>query len=748
MGHVGIDTVDLMIKEYLIFRGFPATLKSFESQLKNDKSKSFKIERIVECFSSFIHNYDIVELRKYWIYFDKLLFSKLGYEPYKVIKKLENRVLRLYVVHALQNNKPEKVSEFFEKYVHDLQGDDSWKDWFVIPFIKAPEQNKMYSIYFTKIWQDSVMASLANCLNTVLSSMTLPSLLDFDKENRKLKHLMEENEKLKDQIIELGKQLNQSRGCTGYAEKSVQTEETLELDDDVETSQKSQKRNSSVIKGKFPWKILGSKDKDKDNKDINSKDKEHKDTINNKSQELIPPRKPTRPISVDESIPKKVSEGGSNSVVVSKSLGNQTDDLIHNTSKIQFQTNHYASSETRDATSLRENISVKNPDNSSSMGPTDSHADAPFIILNQSEFSEHNSPIITCSFSRDNNLVASLDLEGCFKVWECYPSVSQVSKFTTKGDMICLDWVPKSNDKILMGKSNGLLSLQDVTTRKVLWEASMHQVYKRVAHVKCNPVSTSAVCSAVLPKSDVRTTTTTTKGGHNTQQKLIKMKQYPGLSSETNTTRQGIILHWDLQTGQCKGELCLDPYPVYIHSMDYNHNGTLLVTGGADGMVRLFDIRNSDCLIGWHAHNTEVLDVVFNPDETSIYSIAADGKVCVWDINKVSSKIAEFPLEVGCTGMHHYRVNGDKGGRHSIVDDIPSSKLLACDSDGQHMMTCGPSGLMIYRVNPATKMDEAMHVLCRSSEVLTLDWACTPNSSTVMAGTMNGIIQVSTLIRK
>ena len=32
----------------------------------------------------------------------------------------------------------------------------------------------------------------------------------------------------------------------------------------------------------------------------------------------------------------------------------------------------------------------------------------------------------------------------------------------------------------------------------------------------------------------------------------------------------------------------MDPYPVYIHSMAYNHNGTLLVTGGADGMVRLF----------------------------------------------------------------------------------------------------------------------------------------------------------------
>lgn len=41
-----IPMLDDVIKEYLIFRGFSNTLKSFESDLKADKDKSFR----VSCF--------------------------------------------------------------------------------------------------------------------------------------------------------------------------------------------------------------------------------------------------------------------------------------------------------------------------------------------------------------------------------------------------------------------------------------------------------------------------------------------------------------------------------------------------------------------------------------------------------------------------------------------------------------------------------------------------------------------------
>ena len=46
------------------------------------------------------------------------------------IKKLEISLFKYYVVNAIQNNKQDKVHEFFEKFAPDLQHQVEWKDWF------------------------------------------------------------------------------------------------------------------------------------------------------------------------------------------------------------------------------------------------------------------------------------------------------------------------------------------------------------------------------------------------------------------------------------------------------------------------------------------------------------------------------------------------------------------------------------------------------------------------------------------
>lgn len=43
-----VPMLDDVIKEYLVFRGFSNTLKSFESDLKADKDKSFRVSYFKE----------------------------------------------------------------------------------------------------------------------------------------------------------------------------------------------------------------------------------------------------------------------------------------------------------------------------------------------------------------------------------------------------------------------------------------------------------------------------------------------------------------------------------------------------------------------------------------------------------------------------------------------------------------------------------------------------------------------------
>ena len=91
----------------------------------------------------------------------------------------------MYLVNASSNGKQEKVQEFFEKLGSDLQNQSEWKDWFgrhtflnfnfkinlfkslllALPFIKNPEENPSYMVYFTRQWQDTMFISLHNLLS-------------------------------------------------------------------------------------------------------------------------------------------------------------------------------------------------------------------------------------------------------------------------------------------------------------------------------------------------------------------------------------------------------------------------------------------------------------------------------------------------------------------------------------------------------------------------------------------------------
>lgn len=54
------------------------------------------------------------------------------------------------------------------------------------------------------------------------------------------------------------------------------------------------------------------------------------------------------------------------------------------------------------------------------------------------------------------------------------------------------------------------------------------------------------------------------------------------------------------------------------------------------------DIRNNDCLIGWHGHTTNVIDVKFNPGETCIFSIDSNGKVRLFLIYYLFISVMRF----------------------------------------------------------------------------------------------------------
>lgn len=154
-----IQYVDGLIREYLIFRGFSHSLKSFESELKTDKDKGFRVDKIIDQITHSINIQDLQAIRDIWNHLDGHLFSKLEHTfasgnftenvtkvvnkmciqhntvarkhfLYIAVKKLENGILKLYLVTAFTACKIDKITEFFNKLAPELHSQSEWKDWF------------------------------------------------------------------------------------------------------------------------------------------------------------------------------------------------------------------------------------------------------------------------------------------------------------------------------------------------------------------------------------------------------------------------------------------------------------------------------------------------------------------------------------------------------------------------------------------------------------------------------------------
>lgn len=87
-------------------------------------------DRIVEYFSSCIINLDLAALRESWAHLDQRFFARLEHSFSGAAKKLENALLRMYLVTCVSASRQDKLLNFFEQMTPDLQGLPEWKEWF------------------------------------------------------------------------------------------------------------------------------------------------------------------------------------------------------------------------------------------------------------------------------------------------------------------------------------------------------------------------------------------------------------------------------------------------------------------------------------------------------------------------------------------------------------------------------------------------------------------------------------------
>lgn len=121
-----------LVREFLIFRGFTATLQSFESESSTDIGRNFDVDKILDLiFSLYMPKFQPDKLLSLLNFFKQCLTSPSETSLLSALSKLELSVLRYYVVYALKSSRPDKVSEFFgSNGNYLLEKREDWLPWF------------------------------------------------------------------------------------------------------------------------------------------------------------------------------------------------------------------------------------------------------------------------------------------------------------------------------------------------------------------------------------------------------------------------------------------------------------------------------------------------------------------------------------------------------------------------------------------------------------------------------------------
>ncbi|KAK7066682.1 WD repeat-containing protein 91 [Halocaridina rubra] len=715
-----IQYLDELVKEYLLFRGFSHTLRSLDNELKIDKDKGFRVDRLVDQVLSHIQTYDLTGLRELWAHLDRRIFTRLPHTLLPCVRKLETSILRLYVVNIIQTNKPEKLAEFFEKMAPELQSQAEWREWFILPYLKGVEENPSFAMYFTRQWQDTLLVSLHNFLAVVFQSIELPTLASYRDESSKIAHIQEENELLRARLAAL----------------TTSDQPTLEhlsipdppppphlMDDFYNIAQEAPSSESQLkslrtilfgLGGGLPTSPILSR----------------KSTGGGGGAFSASPQ-PSPSATQPPSSSNQGTTGGSGHPVVrrtvsqapseekkrtrSSSVAGTSSNREHVPAKRLVQGTVASSRQSRSPTKIR-------PHEDSASLKSELYADkASFLLLGQEEYTEHRAVVTHAVFNPSGTIAASADTDGVVKLWSPSPSPKTQCGLVVKSSVTAVEWLPRGERFLLLATKTGSLRLFDSRDKKTAWDIGpdSFSVLKdqRIMGVRVSPSETSAVIS-VAPR--VRPQGTATPPAppalHTLDMKNLKIES-----------------SYRLDGGVVNG--CI-----------MNHNGGLLVCGCNDGSVRIIDLRCPDVIASWPAHQGEVFTVRLSPQENNIYTIGSDNRFACWSLAQTGARVMEHVLHERAAGPFLVGVGGGGSSGRSVLLR-PYGPLFVLHQDGEHVLTCSPSGPIIYKVCESS-LEQVLTVGGHKSPVVTVDWCNSLQCGVSVSASLDGAVTVSTLMHQ
>ncbi|XP_059171646.1 WD repeat-containing protein 91-like [Physella acuta] len=758
------EKLDQLVKDYLLFRGFSSTLKALDQELKIDKDKGLRVDRMMEQIWTLISGYDLQGLRDYWKYLNYRLFSRLEQRYSSSVRKLESSLLKLYIVNAHQSGRQDKVLAFYEQLGAELQSHPDFKDWFAFPFVANPSENPMFLLYFSKQWQDTLQLSLHNFLSVVLQAMPVPTLLNVEFDARRMKTLQEENITLKQQLLNPG--IEQGPESKSSIKRNLHTElpppssppdmvyDFSGLASDSETQSEEKQKSTRRFPLNLTSPLVGRK------KTLPAKPKVTATTSSTTTtaassastvtsttgsqgktsrlaeMTVFPPTEGRK-----ASAPALTTQSADANRQVMTGKQSTTTGAVHITRHATFSSSdglgtsgahvpNRSMSVPDKVTALRSkpvtskhrsetpgtsaNLASAAPSSAGSDVESDGQmiaadADSPFLLL-EDEYTEHSSAATFCRFSLTGQYVASLDVDGIVKVWMWSPQPATTATVMSKSAFLSLAWASKSDRWLLLGNKTGTIRLFDVKESKTYREVHVHPD---------NPANCMNVLDLSTSPSSVQFVSATS--------------DHCPFTSDLSTVT-GRLLQWDLRTLKVERMLQVESTVCnVITSSAYSQSGHLLLTGGADGSIRIYDASNTKPVLKWQGHDAPVHTVQFH-GEKSVYTMSADGELREWSLPKPGQLISS--LHCGPRDLGKVNSGGCRG------------RLFSLDLDQHYLLTYTGKKGSIFKITDGASPTSVMELKSHQSPVVTVDWSPSLDTRVCLTGSSDAKIKISTLLSK
>jgi WD40 repeat protein len=91
---------------------------------------------------------------------------------------------------------------------------------------------------------------------------------------------------------------------------------------------------------------------------------------------------------------------------------------------------------------------------------------------------------------------------------------------------------------------------------------------------------------------------------------------------------------WDAHSGVYRGEplYVLRERSEIVYALAWSPTGTMLISGGSDGMLRWWDVERGECVLTRQAHQGTIQSLKTSPDGHSLASCGGDGAITIWDL--------------------------------------------------------------------------------------------------------------------